>query len=86
MCDKNYLVALHQARMQQNSLTPLEETIDTISHLLRSKGEHVNFTHHYQEAATYVSSMAPIDCIMIEWAPSTKRGHLSPPQAVKNPS
>ncbi|WP_241608620.1 arginine decarboxylase [Rosenbergiella epipactidis] len=72
MCDKNYLVALHQARMQQNSLTPLEETIDTISHLLRSKGEHVKFTHHYQEAATYVSSMAPIDCIMIEWAPSQK--------------
>ena len=69
MCDKNYLVALHQARTQQTRLSPLDETIDNISHLLQSKGEQVKFTYHYAEAASYVSSMASIDCIMIEWSP-----------------
>ncbi len=73
MCDKNYLVVQRQARKLNSNSTPLEATVDDITNLLSSKGEHVKFAHNYQEAATYVSSMAAVDCIMIEWSAEQKK-------------
>lgn len=70
MCDKNYLIVVSKAISRATPQTPIEETIDNIATLLISKGEHVKFAPSYDEAATYVSSTAAVDCIMVEWSPN----------------
>jgi len=72
MCDKKYLVVVDKAISKHSSLTPVEETIDHIATSLVAKGEHIKFAPSYSEAAAYVSSTAPVDCVMVEWVPEQK--------------
>lgn len=69
MCDKNYLVVVNKALSTTTPLTPIEQTVEKITTSLFSKGEQVRFSANYAEATNYVSSTAPVDCVMLEWAP-----------------
>ena len=66
MCDKKYLI------VGNSTVTnlPLEEAIEKIVTSLTSKGEQVQFAHSYENATTYVTSTAAVDCVMAEWVPS----------------
>jgi len=77
MCDKKYLVVVDKAISKHSSLTPVEETIDHIATSLVAKGEHIKFAPSYSEAAAYVSSTAPVDCVMVEWVPEQKESIIS---------
>ncbi|ARD40106.1 arginine decarboxylase [Edwardsiella ictaluri] len=68
MCDKKYLIVGNNAVAN----TTLKASIDKLASSLMNTGECTQFAYSFEHAATYATSTAAIDCVMIEWAPEQK--------------
>ncbi|PJZ02902.1 arginine decarboxylase [Pantoea rodasii] len=63
MCDKNYLIVSNNELTHRQPNPAIARIVET----LKSKGEKVQYSYSYQNAASYVVSTVAIDCILLEW-------------------